>query len=344
MTTNNTSQAPIEPPAGTDPSDPKAVANSINDHFVSIGQHISPLNISGLPTYLPAPEVLPEIYPWEVKSKLSKIGRKKAGGPDGIPSKLIREFSVELSDPLCHILNESFQEGTVPSQWKRAVVVPLPKSKPATWNQLRPVSLTDHFSKVAESFVTDWVMDDIEPQIDHGQFGSRKERSTTHYLVKLVDFILKHLERFKSMSRITVTDFSKAFDCVDHNIAIPKLIKMGTRPAAIQWICDFLSNRSQCVRYHNVLSDWQNLSGGVPQGTLNGPIIFMVLANDAARMKDPNKLALKYVDDLTVIENINTRNGSTIQSDLDNFDDWALCNNMKLNPTKCMYCTWTSPL
>ena len=97
-----------------------------------------------------------------------------------------------------------------------------------------------------------------------------------------------------------MTDFSKAFDCVDHNIAIPKLIEMGTRPAAIPWICDFLSNRSQCVRYHNVLSDWQNLSGGVPQGTLNGPIIFMVLANDAARMKDPNKLALKYVDDLTV--------------------------------------------
>ena len=134
-----------------------------------------------------------------------------------------------------------------------------------------------------------------------------------------------------------MTDFSKAFDCVDHNIAIPKLIEMGTRPAAIPWIFDFLSNRSQCVRYHNVLSDWQNLSGGVPQGTLNGPIIFMVLANDAARMKDPNKLALKYVDDLTVIENVNTRNGSTIQSDLDNFDDWALCNNMKLNPTKCMY-------
>ena len=62
----------------------------------------------------------------------------------------------------------------------------------------------------------------------------------------------------------------------------------------------------------------------------------MVLANDAARMKDPNKLALKYVDDLTVIENINTRNGSTIQTDLDNFDDWAQYNNMKLNPTKCM--------
>ena len=144
------------------------------------------------------------------------------------------------------------------------------------------------------------------------------------------------------MSRITVTDFSKAFDYVDHNIAIPKLIEMGTRPAAIPWICAFLSNRYQCVRYHNVLSDWQNLSGGVPRGTLNGPIIFTVLANNAARMKDPNKLPLKYVDDLTVTENINIRNGSTIQTDLDNFDNWALCNNMKLNPTNA--CTWTSPL
>ena len=101
--------------------------------------------------------------------------------------------------------------------------------------------------------------------------------------------------------------------------AIPKLIEMGTRPAAIPWICDFLFNRSRCVRYHYVLSDWQNPSGGVPQGTLNGPIIFMVLADDTARMKDPNKLALKYVDDLTVIENINTINGSSIQTDLDNF-------------------------
>ena len=179
-------------------------------------------------------------------------------------------------------------------------------------------------------------MDDIEPKIDHGQFGSRKQRSTTHYLVKLVDFVLEHLEQLKSMSRIIVTDFSKAFDCVDHNIAIPKLLEMGTRPAVIPWICDFLSNRSQCVRYNNVLSDWQCLSGGVPQGTFNGPIIFMVLANDAASMNDANKLALKYVDDLTAIENINASNGSTIQTDLNKFDNWALKNNMKLNPTKCM--------
>ena len=79
------------------------------------------------------------------------------------------------------------------------------------------------------------------------------------------------------------------------------------------------------------------ISSGICQGILNGSIIFKVLANDAARMKDQNKISLKYVDDLTISENINTRDGSTIQANLNNFNDWALHNNTKLNPTKCTY-------
>ena len=76
-------------------------------------------------------------------------------------------------------------------------------------------------------------------QIDDVQFGNRKGRSTTHYLVKLVDEILKHTDQAKSLSRIIITDLSKAFDRVDHNIVIPKLLNMGARPALLPWICDF---------------------------------------------------------------------------------------------------------
>ena len=76
-----------------------------------------------------------------------------------------------------------------------------------------------------------------------------------------------HAEKPSSISRIVITDFSKAFDRVDHNVAIPKLIKMGARPAIIPWICSFLSRRSQCVRYKDSISPWLDLSGGVPQGT-----------------------------------------------------------------------------
>ena len=84
MTTNNKSQPIIKPPPGTNPSNTTDVANSINDHFISIGKDIKALDISDLPAYLPAPESLPEIYPRDVCAKLGKIGRKKAGGPDGI--------------------------------------------------------------------------------------------------------------------------------------------------------------------------------------------------------------------------------------------------------------------
>lgn len=199
------------------------------------------------------------------------------------------------------------------------------------------MSLTDHFAKVAESFITEWLADDIESKIDNGQFGNRKGRSTTHYLVKLVDAIWKHTDLPKSLSRIIITDFSKAFDRVDHNIAIPKLLDMGARPALLPWICDFLTDRMQCVRYRDILSDWGKLSGGVPQGTLDGPIIFLALANDAAIIEESNKMTLKYVDDLTMVENISVFQQSTIQCDLNKFDQWATQNHMDLNPSKCMF-------
>ena len=114
-------------------------------------------------------------------------------------------------------------------------------------------------------------MDDIKGEIDVNQFGNRKGHSTSHYLVKLLNNIFMRAEKPSSISRIVITDFSKAFDRVDHNIAIPKLIKMGARPAIILCICSSLTQRSQCVRYQDKDSPWLNLSGGVPQGTLAGP-------------------------------------------------------------------------
>ena len=99
-----------------------------------------------------------------------------------------------------------------------------------------------------------------------------------------------------------------------------------------------LTNRIQCVRYRDILSDWGKLSGSVPQGTLDGPTIFLALANDATVMEDSNKMTLKCVDDdLTMIENIDVSQMSTIQCDLDSFDQWTAENHMNLSPAKCMF-------
>ena len=138
-----------------------------------------------LEAYLPAKDSPPSLYPWDVYAELRKVKFTKATGPDGISPKLVKEFAYELSSPLTDILNCSYK-GVVPKQWKQAIVVPIPKTKPPRVDKLRPVSLTDCSAKIGEGFVTNWVLEDIQDKIDPQQFGNIKGISTSHYLVSLL--------------------------------------------------------------------------------------------------------------------------------------------------------------
>ena len=109
-------------------------------------------------------------------TELNNVKTTKATGPDGISPKLVKEFAYELSLPLTDVLNCSYTEGVVPKQWKKAIVVPIPKTKPVRADKLRPISLTDCFAKIGEGFVTNWVLDDIQDKIDPRQFGNIKDR------------------------------------------------------------------------------------------------------------------------------------------------------------------------
>ena len=244
--------------------------------------HVPPLNTAELPAYLPAKDPPPQLYPWEVHSELKKINPIKSGGPDKIPGKIVKEFAYELSIPLTNILNASFTGGIVPTQWKTGIVVPVPKQNPPSLDKLRPISLTSIFAKVAEGFVAGWVIDDIGDSIDMRQFGNVSGVSTNHYLVNLMHYLFSGAEVSHNVGTVVLTDFSKAFDLVDHTILIDKIIRMGVRRNIVPWICDFLHNRKQCVRFNNTLSEDLQLTAGVPQGTKLGPIGFQILINDAA--------------------------------------------------------------
>ena len=135
------------------------------------------------------------------------------------------------------------------------------------------------------------------------------------------------------LSTIVITDFSKAFDLVDHNILMRKFISMGVRPSVVTWISSFLDEREQCVRYRGQTSDWKKLNGGVPQGTRIGPLGFVATVNDAA-INTPF-VTLKYVDDLTLIEPRSRLQTSVLQEHLNHFEEWADQNHMQLNPKKC---------
>ena len=157
--------------------------------FADVSAHVPPLDFDELPAYLPAKDPPPHLYPWEVYNELRKINPNKSSGPDGVSARLIKEFAYEISVPFTDILNCSFKEGIVPHQWKKAIVVLIPKQTTARIDELRPVSLTSIFAKIAEGFVCSWALNDISDIIDKKQFGNAPGVSTSHYILNLPHFL-----------------------------------------------------------------------------------------------------------------------------------------------------------
>ncbi|XP_072051828.1 uncharacterized protein [Amphiura filiformis] len=174
VTNNNKSELRVSVPGVAD-DDSTGKANTINNMFASVSAHIEPLVLAKLPAYLPAKNPVPHLYPWDVYSELKKVNPSKAGGPDGFKPQLVREFAYELSIPLTDILNSSYKEGIVPTQWKKAIIVPVPKTSPPNVEKLRPVSLTSIFSKIAEGFI--YAKSQYWKYVDDMTFGENRHRN-----------------------------------------------------------------------------------------------------------------------------------------------------------------------
>ena len=182
-------------------------------------------------------------------------------------------------------------------------------------------------------FVAKWVLDDISNAIDRNQYGSIKGSSTFHCLIEILDVFYKGTDKGGTVGTLVVTDFSKAFDCIDHTLAIQRLYELGVRSELLPWIINFLTARRQRVQYHSALSEWETLSCGVPQGTKLGPITFLGVINNAS--DESLTESFKYVDDLSLGEVRPANQVSQIGSDVQDLDAWAKDNHLKLNPSKC---------
>ena len=172
----------------------------------------------------------------------------------------------------------------------------------------------------------------IGAKIDTRQFGSFKNSSATHALLSLTHHLLSATDASSNAVRVFLLDFEKAFDRIDHNILVNKLQQMSVSQTIINWIRSFLSDRKQRVKLANCHSDWQTLNGGVPQGSVLGPALFLVMINDLLIDWSDR---WKYVDDSTFAERVTSTESSELQDLVNVIYNWCEVNNMKLNIGKC---------
>ena len=304
------------------------LAADINSFFHSVSANLVPLDPSSLPAVEDVSVEQFIIEPYQVERKLALLRAHKACGPDNVPNWFWRDFSVWLAQPLCAIFNVSIRQGIVPLAWKLANVVPVPKTNPpATIDKdLRPISLTPCLCKVLESFIGQWILDDLQGKIDQRQYGALKGKSTTHELVDILHHWHNALEN-NSTVRIVFIDYAKAFDHVDHSTIIRKLVDLGVSGVLVRWVYSFLSDRQQRVKISDYVSDWLTLNGGMPQGSYLGPLIFLVLINDLTA----GCLLHKFMDDTTLSEIIPKGSVSNMDSILREVVNWSCDNFMNIN-------------
>ena len=283
----------------------------------------------------------------EIMDIVKLMASKKSCGYDGISSSLIKMIAPSISRPLCILINKSMSEGTVPSGCKIAKVVPIYKSKvKECFTNYRPISLLPSISKIIEKIMHKRTFSFLNTCniISNSQYGFCERHSTINAVTEFYIDAVNSLDKKHSLLSVFL-DLSKAFDTINHNILLMKLEFYGIRGVALMWFKNYLSNRQQFVYYKNSASDYKNITCGVPQGSVLGPLLFVIYVNDLTRCLNSAK-AIQFADDTTVYVT-----GDDIRSlyilmnqELNILTDWFYANKLSLNVTKTNYMLFTRTL
>lgn len=228
--------------------------------------------------------------------------KNKSGGIDKLHAKVIKNIRMFLATPLTVIFNTILTSGIFSSAFKMAEIVPVHKSgSKSSLENYRPISLISNFAKIVEVLLFNRLykfFDDCNI-FSCNQYGFRKGKSTNQAIAKVTEFIYSQLDSSKPVIAVFL-DLAKAFDTVDHNILLSKLERHGVRGLPFQLIKSYLSDRYQFVNIEGHYSSRSLVRVGVPQGTVLGPLFFIIFVNDLLDLLNNNNI-IAYADDTVIL-------------------------------------------
>jgi len=340
--------------------DKNVITNKFNTFFANIGNNLSsqitmPINKT-FQNYLTCKYThnfqFQEINDEVIISIIDKLAPKTSCGFDGVSSKMVKTIKVALIQPITLIINQMLHTGIFPDKLKIAKIIPLHKKDDETLlNNYRPISLLPAISKIFEKVIFKQIYHFFQEKklFYNAQYGFRSEHSTEYAALELVDRVIMEMDKMNTPINIFL-DLSKAFDTLDHKILLKKLKYYGFNGMAYNLMESYLTNRKQYVEMEGVESELLTVITGVPQGSILGPLLFIIYINDIVSASNLFNFII-YADDTTlsttleiIIKDTNYGNiESKINRELAGINDWLKTNKLSLNVSKSKYMIFHTP-
>lgn len=320
------------------------IANTFAEHFSSNCQNLVYKDYGSLKTDNFANSnstvnsiFIPYVTDLDVRNLILAQKPKNSAGIDRISPRILKEICEYIETPFTYIINLSLQSGVFPDMMKAAIIIPIyKKGDPLNIENYRQISLLSSFSKILERTAYNILNDFIEKNkiLSTSQHGFRKNKSTETASISLLNYVYNELDKGKMVVSLLL-DLKSAFDCINPRIICDKLYNLGIREPMLNWIYSYLCNRSLIVQIDNYLSQSHDITLGVPQGSVLGPLIFLLYVNDL-----PSNITQGYVtmfaDDTTISISGNTQEEiqNATATTMKQFKDWCSRNRLLLNEEK----------
>lgn len=325
-------------------TDSKQIADMFADHFSSFYkdttpvaqvQHHVPLTTRRMDTIT--------IEQSKVQKALKDLDVNKGAGFDGIGPIFLKNTADSMCYPLTLLFQNSVNSGVFPETFKITKIHPIfKKGDHSLVENYRPIAILNSIEKLFERLIHDSLYDFVKPLISDKQHAFQKCRSTVSNLLEHVTFLSNSLDRHDQID-VIYADMSKAFDLVSHTVLCQKLGSFGITGFLLDWFRSYLSGRTVYVTFNGVLSKSFVPLSGVPQGSILGPLLFVMYMNDL-----PSQLRSTcsiFADDVKISRAIrNDDDATTLESDFLSLGEWCTANGLEINDNKCAVMTYSNKL